>query len=543
MRARTLMVQGTGSGVGKSFLVTGLCRLFAQAGLRVAPFKAQNMSLNAWVTADGGEMARAQAVQAEAAGVEPSVDMNPVLLKPKGEGVSQVILRGRPAGDRRAGELWAGSEELWTAVVEALERLRQRFDLVVLEGAGSPAELNLRRQDLANMRVAEAADAPVLLVGDIERGGIFASLLGTLDLLPPEERRRVRGLVVNKFRGDLRLFADGVRILEERGGVPVLGVLPRLEVEIEPEDSLDLAERAPGGATAGWEPGRLEIAVVLHPHLSNFSDLEPLRRHPGLRLRAVRRPEELGEPDAILLPGSKNTVDDLRAHRESGLAAAVAARARAGSAVVGICGGLQMMGERLDDPDGVEGEAGGWTGGSLPGLGLLPLETRFLPRKRTRQAEGRVVAPGWEGLPVRGYEIHAGRSRLLEGGRPFALLRPAGAAEREGGDGAASPEEADGAFASPLLWGSYLHGLFENEQLLERWLEELRAARARRAPRRVPAGSRAEAGEAGAGAGSAFGRGWRERQYDALAQALREHLDLELLGSLVGVRLEAGSDR
>ncbi|MDI3316884.1 MAG: cobyric acid synthase [Bacillota bacterium] len=317
MRARTLMVQGTGSGVGKSFLVTGLCRLFAQAGLRVAPFKAQNMSLNAWVAADGGEMARAQAVQAEAAGVEPRVEMNPILLKPKGDGVSQVILRGRPLGDLGAGALWAEGERLWAAVAEALDRLREAFDLVVIEGAGSPAELNLRRHDLANMRVAGAAGAPVLLVGDIERGGIFAALLGTLDLLPPEERRRVRGLVVNKFRGDLRLFEDGVRILEERGGVPVVGVLPRLEVEIEPEDALDLGGRAAWTAPAA-EPGTLEIAVVLHPHLSNFSDLEPLRRRPGVRLRPVRRPEELGEPDAILLPGSKNTVDDLRAHRESG---------------------------------------------------------------------------------------------------------------------------------------------------------------------------------------------------------------------------------
>ncbi len=505
MSAGALMVQGTASHVGKSVLVTGLCRLYAQAGVRVAPFKAQNMALNSYVTPEGGEIGRAQAVQAEAAMVTPHVDMNPILLKPTRDHVSQVVIHGRPVREMAAGSYWeTGLAEAWAAVEASYGRLRASYDLVLIEGAGSPAEMNLRARDLANMRVAKLAHAPVLLVGDIERGGIFASLLGTLDLLPEDERRLIAALVVNKFRGDGRLFDQGVRYLAERSGVPVAGVIPWAEIEIPSEDSLSL----PQGD--GALPAEAEVAVVRHPHIANFTDLDALRRTPGVRVRFTVRADEIAAADAVVLPGTKNTVEDLAALHRQGLAAAVLAARRRGAAVVGLCGGLQMLGETLEDPEGLEGGRPG----SHAGLGLLPLRTRYLQGKTTHQAAGRIAAggPGWEGLAISGYEVHSGESSLTPGSRAFAMVE-----RRSGG----TVRVADGAFVDRSLFGTYFHGIFDVPAFRRAFLDEIRV---RKGLRRLMDDEVAQ-GDLGA------------RVFDALAEHLRRHLDLKLLERITGIAL------
>jgi len=438
------MLQGTASHVGKSILTAALCRIFHQQGLRVAPFKAQNMALNAAVTPDGREIGRAQALQALAAGVEPSADMNPILLKPKGGTLSQVVVLGRPVGDMPWGE-YSGRfrAEALDVVRGALTRLLERYELVVIEGAGSPAEVNLKSHDLANMATARLAGAPVLLVADIERGGVFASVTGTLDLLEPEERARVKGVLINKFRGDAALFEAGARWLEERTGLPVLGVIPFLpDLRLDEEDSLGLppARRA-----------ALDIAVIRMPHLSNFTDFDPLTSEPEVGLRYVDRPEALDYPDAVILPGTKNTVEDLRWLYARGLAGAVDRLARAGVPVVGICGGYQMLGHEVRDESGVESAAG-----VTPGLALLPVVTSFEPEKETTRSSGTAL-----GTPVEGYEIHMGKSSYLHGAEPFATL----------GGG-----RWDGAIQGEL-WGTYLHGIFDNGAFRRRWLNRLRERR------------------------------------------------------------------
>src|ERR1700730_7240243 len=400
---RTLMLQGTSSSVGKSFLVAGLCRVYARRGLRVAPFKSQNMALNAAVTADGAEIGRAQAAQAEAAGISAEAAMNPILLKAESDHTCQLVLMGRPLGSFPAAEYRRMREQLWPRDEQSLQDLRRRFDLVLIEGAGSPAEVNLRAGEIVNMRVAAAAGAPVVLVGDIDRGGIFAALLGTLNLLRPAERRRVAGLVVNRFRGDPDLFTDGVAFLEKRSRLPVLGVVPHLEVHVPAEDSLDLEHLQSARADSV-----LDVAVIRLHRISNFDELQPLSAEAGVGLRLVDHPRRLGRPDLIILPGSKATADDLERLRASGLADAIVAAAGSGSAVLGICGGYQMLGRRISDRDG------GGRAGDHPGLGLLPAEVSFEPVKITARRRARVLpAPGLLGraavLAADGYEIHAGR--------------------------------------------------------------------------------------------------------------------------------------
>jgi adenosylcobyric acid synthase len=434
------MVQGSASGVGKSVVATALCQVLAEEGFRVSPFKAQNMSNNAAVTADGGEIGRAQAAQAEAAGVAPSVLMNPVLLKPEADNRSQLVVLGRAIGSYTAQEYWALRPTIWPTITSSLRKLRRTSDVVVIEGAGSPAELNLRGREIANMRLARHAAARVLLVGDIDRGGIFAQLLGTLDLLRPDERRLIFGLLVNRFRGDRRLFDGGVRILRRRSGLPVLGVLPyEPELDVPDEDSASLDR--PRSRVAST----IRVALMAYPRIANFDDLEPLR-HAGVDVDIVRRPAALGWPDLIVLPGSKSTIDDLIWLRRSGLAAAVMRAAAAGVPVLGICAGYQMLGESLEDPDGIEGPSR-----STPGLSLLPVVTRFRSPKQTRQVHGTIavgsaLAPS--GTPFNGYEIHTGVTRRI-GGSPFALL--ADGQEAAGEDGAVSP---DG-----LVVGTSVHGL------------------------------------------------------------------------------------
>lgn len=510
MTAKTLMIQGTASSVGKSLLVAGLCRLYARRGLRVAPFKAQNMSNNAGVTAEGGEIGRAQVVQAEACGIPPHVDMNPVLLKPEADSRSQVVVLGKKLDTLPARDYYRRKAELWEVVTAALARLRARADLVIIEGAGSPAELNLRRGDIVNMAVALHAHAPVLLVGDIDKGGIFAQLLGTLWLLAEEERALVRGLIVNKFRGDPGLFADGVRILEERGSVPVLGVIPWLHDHgIAEEDGAGLSARddaSPLSASRATAPPShcgdvsppFDIAVIKLPRIANFDDFDPLAAEPGVRVRFVQSPEALGRPVALILPGTKHTLADLAWLRATGLADALLGHAQRGAALVGICGGYQMLGRVIRDPAGVEG------GGEAAGLGLLPVKVTFAGEKVTQQAVARPLGrwpwlPGDE--PLTGYEIHAGRAEtpapLLE------LSRPDGS---RAFDGAATP---DGR-----IWGTHLHGLFHNDAFRRAWLSSLGW---RPSGPTVPYLARKAAA------------------YDRLADALEAALDVRRLDAIIGV--------
>ncbi|MEI7769731.1 MAG: cobyric acid synthase [Chloroflexales bacterium] len=445
------MVLGTASSVGKSTLVAALCRIAARRGLRVAPFKAQNMSNNAAVTADGGEIGRSTAVQAEAARVAPTVQMNPVLIKPEGHMRSQIIVEGRPWRSLDALDYWQRKDLLWEVVTRNLDALRGQYDLVIAEGAGSPVELNLKPRDIVNARVATYAQARTLLVGDIDAGGIFAQLLGTLMLLEPAERALICGLVANRFRGDPALFHDGVAILEQRSGLPVLGVVPWVDdLGLAEEDAVAL-ERGPAPAGAG-----VGIAVLRIPAIANFDDVDPLAREPGVYVRYVDRPHEIAGAAAVIIPGTKHTLAARRWLSERGFDAALASFP---GAVVGICGGYQLLGTRISDPLGVEG-----AGGDAPGLGLLPVETVFAAEKRTVQIEARAHAPWAAGAPLRGYEIHAGRT-AGPAGIPLATITRRGEAPDCEGDGSIS---ADGR-----IWGCYIHGIFANPAFRRGWLGSL----------------------------------------------------------------------
>src|SRR4051794_30171826 len=397
------MVQGTASHAGKSTLVTALCRILRQDGLRVAPFKAQNMALNSFVAAEGGEIGRSQALQAEAAGLDPSIDMNPILLKPEGDARSQVVVSGHPIGSMAAGEYQRRKLEFWPTVTAALDRLRNQFDVVVAEGAGSPAEINLKHADLTNMRIARYANAPVLLVGDIDRGGVFAALFGTLELLDPDERALVRGFAINKFRGDRAILAPGLDMLRERTGVPCLGVLPFLRgLDLPEEDSLGLEPTHTDSPAFADDEQAVDIAVVRLPRIANFDDFAPLQAEPGVRVRYVESGEALGQPDLAIIPGTKTTMADLAWLRESGLADALCRLAASGTPIVGICGGYQMLGRTILDPNGSESSVP-----SMLGLGLLPVDTVFEPVKRTVQVRGRVLTDSGPFAAAAGSEIVA----------------------------------------------------------------------------------------------------------------------------------------
>ena len=493
MKAKTLMVLGSMSSAGKSLLVTGLCRVYARRGMKVMPFKAQNMSNNAAVCA-GGEIGRAQAVQAYAAGVEPHVDMNPVLLKPEADARSQVILRGLVWDTLDAKDYYARKQMLWKEVTGSLDRLRLQAELVIMEGAGSPVELNLREQDIVNLAAARYAQAPCLLVGDIDRGGIFAQMLGTLDLLEAQDHKLVRALVINKFRGDLDLFNDGVCMLEERGSIPVLGVLPYLRDHgIPDEDAAALDEVMLAGQDF------LDAAVIHLPHISNFDDFDPLRYEPGVRVRFVRSAQKLGQPDAVFLPGSKNTIGDLAWLERSGLAAAIRALAAADVPVIGFCGGFQMMGTEVLDERHVESDID-----RLTGLGLLPVKTSMGQQKTVTRSRARVLAHSGcfekiSGELVEGYEIHLGQSETQH---PLVEIN-----QREGQyvnalDGACS---ADGK-----VWGCHLHGLMENDNLRRAWLESMDVE-----PSSIPF------------------KELRQRSYDGLADSLEAALDMDLLDRII----------
>lgn len=512
--AHTLMIQGTASSVGKSTIVAGLCRLFAQEGYRVAPFKAQNMALNAAVTRSGGEIGRAQAVQAEAAGIEPTVEMNPILLKPEGHARSQVIVLGRPLGTMEARAYYQHRAGFSDIVQHALTTLRQNYDLVIIEGAGSPVEINLAHYDLVNMRVAALADAPVLLVGDIDQGGIFASILGTLMLLQPEERTRVKGVIVNKFRGDLSLWSDGERLLAARSGVPVLGTLPFLDhLRIAEEDSVSLHRGTAALFQQTSESTGVDIVLIRFPYLSNYDEFDALAADPRVRLHVVAHPHEFPlHPDLIILPGTKNTFSDLSWLWRQGLAQHIRQCSNRGSAVLGICGGYQMLGERVSDPFGVEAEAGTVE----RGIGLLPLETVFgsLAQKVTQRNQAHLDVQAHYGLfanvgdtLLHGYQIHVGQTRVSasEVSRGHALLHVDGGQE----DGWLDEEG----------WcaGCSLHGLFENEDFRQDMLSVLIQ---RRSYHHEPLTH------------VAFSR---EDEYNRLAQTLRQSLDIHTLTTLCGL--------
>lgn len=424
--AKTIMLQGTGSHVGKSILATALCRIFRQDGHRVAPFKAQNMALNSYVTKSGGEMGRAQVAQAEAAGLEPAVEMNPVLLKPTGNSSSQVIVLGRSVGNMSASRYHAGySAELLKVVEESLRKLQRDFDVVVIEGAGSPAEINLKAHDIVNMRIARLAPAPVLLIADIDRGGALAAVVGTLELLEPEERDLVKGIIINKFRGDIKLLEPALEFLTARTGKPVVGVVPHISlIGVDDEDSVSLDDKP---AVAG---GDIAIAVVATPRISNFTDFDALAAESGVALRYVRRGEPLGSPDLIILPGSKNTTADLLYLREQGYEREILRLAAAGTPVIGICGGYQMLGREIRDPGHTESDLD-----RVAGLGLLDTVTTFAPEKITHQVaarcgEGAFLGVYWPG-ELTGYEIHMGRTEFFGPVRPaFTITARSGGAVR-----------------------------------------------------------------------------------------------------------------
>lgn len=498
-KLRPIMFAGTGSDVGKSIIATAFCRIFRQDGYRPAPFKAQNMALNSYATPDGLEIGRAQAVQAEAAGVPCHTDMNPLLLKPQSDHTSQVVLNGRPIGNRNAYDYFRkeGREELRSEVCAAYDRLAARYNPVVLEGAGSISEINLRDTDLVNLPMALHAGADVILVGDIDRGGVFASVYGSLTLLRPHERRCIKGILINKFRGDIRLFESGVKMLEELCDIPVIGVVPYYkDIYIEEEDSVALASKS-----VRAEQGKVNVAVILLRHLSNFTDFNVLERDSRVHLFYTNNVDELAKADIILLPGSKSTLDDLYELRRNGVAAAIIRARREGATVMGICGGYQMMGQEVLDPEHVEGDIE-----RLPGLGLLPVSTRMTAEKVTRQVRLKVTGK-WktengkqrteEGFPLSGYEIHMGATIPVEGtsASPLNLLE----------DGT-----ADGYFIDDTCMGTYIHGILDNPEFIDLLLHRF-------------------AGKLSANAETFDYRRFKEEQYDKLADHVRRHVDMPLV--------------
>ncbi|MBD2579200.1 cobyric acid synthase CobQ [Oscillatoria sp. FACHB-1406] len=455
---KSIMVVGTTSHAGKSLITAGLCRILARRGWRVAPFKGQNMALNAYVTQMGGEIGYAQAVQAWAAGVTPWVEMNPILLKPQGDATSQVILHGKAVGTTSASDYYENYFNIgWQAIQDSLERLSSEFDLIVCEGAGSPAEINLKHRDLTNMRVARYLNAPTLLVVDIDRGGAFAHVVGTLALLEPEERKLIKGVAINKFRGQRSILQPGIDWLEQYTGIPVLGVIPWSDRMFPAEDSLDLLERR------GRKPNpELTIAVIRLPRIANFTDFDPLEAEPSVCVKYIDPGQSLGYPDAIILPGSKTTIADLTVLHESGTAQRIQEYAAAGGTVMGICGGFQMLGQMVSDPEKLEGSIA-----ECRGLNLLPLKTILSRNKVVRQRTVNSEFPT-AGLPVEGYEIHQGRSLLVE--LKKGQLK----------------EDYHPLFNDPslgivdkamLTWGCYLHGLFDNGAWRRAWLNHLRQRR------------------------------------------------------------------
>lgn len=541
--ARSIMIQGTMSNAGKSILAGGLCRVLKQDGFRVAPFKSQNMALNSFITRDGLEMGRAQVMQAEAAGVEPDVCMNPILLKPTNDTGSQVIVNGEPVGTMSAAEYYRHKRDYIPAILEAYRRLEQSCDVIVIEGAGSPAEINLKQDDIVNMGLAELVDAPVLLAGDIDRGGVFAQIVGTVMLLEEKERKRIKGTIINKFRGDVSILKPGLAMLEEKTGIPVVGVVPYFYLDIDEEDSL--TERFQKKDSAGL----VDLAVIRLPRISNFTDFAPLEAMEEVSVRYISSPAEFGNPDAVLLPGTKNTIQDLLWMRQNGLEAKILQHAGRGGLVFGICGGYQMLGISVSDPDGAEQK------GIVKGLGLLPVRTMFRQEKRRTRVQGHFrrltgMLEGMSGAAIEGYEIHMGESypagsepgETALGGSVRGEAVPGGAAIAESGaeepggsgDGRALVEfteetakgehpalRADGAQCGNV-YGCYVHGIFDAPQAAKGFLSAILKKKGYD-PEQIRVTD------------------WKthkEEQYDRLADIIRSSLDMEAVYKII----EKGND-
>jgi len=517
--AATIMLQGTASDVGKSLLTTALCRILRQDGYQVAPFKSQNMSLNSYITPDGKEIGRAQGMQADACGIAATTDMNPILLKPTGNMSSQVVVHGKPYKDLNARayrEQYLPIAE--TIVKEALARLRSQNDVVVIEGAGSPAEVNLKDRDIVNMRLAGWAEAPVILVADIDRGGVFASIVGTMEILEPHERDRVCGIIINKFRGDVSLLQPGVDWLEARIGKPVLGVVPYLPgLTLEDEDSLSLDHKL----ASGNQPARvneLDIAVIRLPRISNFTDIDPLLHEPDVHVRYITSQRDFGTPDVVLIPGSKNTIEDLKFLHQSGIAACLLNYVTQGGRIVGICGGYQMLGERLIDPDGIESGNTNFNDYShVAGLGIFPMETAFLSDKFTERVSGFVatdfgISPhvtssigAHSQPPIQGYEIHMGQTQFLGPvTHPFQIKVDRTA------DKTTQFHEEGAITADGRIWGTYIHGILHNDEFRLVWLNRIRADKGLPLQEQIVA----------------FGT-LREQSFDLLADHFRKYVDVE----------------
>jgi len=489
--AKNIMIQGTMSNAGKSLLVAGLCRIFRQDGFATTPFKSQNMALNSFITEEGLEMGRAQVVQAEAAGVSPSVFMNPILLKPTNDMGSQVIVNGEVIGNMNARDYFTYKKELVPDILKAYQQLERQFERIVIEGAGSPAEINLKQDDIVNMGLAKLVDAPVLLVGDIDRGGVFAQLAGTVMLLEPKERARIQGMIINKFRGDQSILDPGVEMIQEITGIPVVGVVPYMQVDIEEEDSLT-------GRFAAENPaGLIDIAVIRLPRISNFTDFAVFEQMEQINLHYVTSAGQLGQPDMILLPGTKNTISDLKWLRQNGLEAAIYRAKERGSVVFGICGGYQMLGMHISDPEQVE------EGGQLRGMGLLPVNTTLTREKTRSQVQGCLgkltgVLECLSGIPFAGYEIHMGRTELDE-------VQGAAVAEIQ-----QQTYRMDGC-CKENVYGTYIHGIFDEEGIVKAMLASLAERKG------ITLGNLTQMTR----------KEYKETQYNLLADTLRRHLDME----------------
>ncbi|MGE4588756.1 MAG: cobyric acid synthase [Acidaminococcaceae bacterium] len=495
--AKAIMVQGTMSNAGKSLVTAGLCRVFNQDGYKVAPFKSQNMALNSFITRNGAEMGRAQVVQAEAANIEPSVLMNPILLKPTSDKGSQVIVNGEAIGTMTASEYFAFKTQLIPEIMKSYTQLDAENDVIVIEGAGSPAEINLRGQDIVNMGMAKMAKSPVLLVADIDRGGVFASIYGTLMLLEEDERAMVKGLVINKFRGDINILKPGLEMIEEKTGIPVVGVLPMLKVDIEDEDSL--SERL----DARSEIQAIDIAVIKIPRMSNYTDFNVFELIPGVSVRYVKSVNELQSPDMIIIPGTKNTIADLLWLRQIGLEAEIQKKAHAGTVIFGVCGGYQMLGKKLSDPFGVE------EGGDIAGIGLLDVETIFAEKKRTIQVEGNFVEvqgifKDLSGCSFHGYEIHSGVTNFPIN-TALSNMKPI----YEEGD--IVPEGSQTITDTMNIYGTYVHGIFDGDGIAKKIIDALLAKKGLKSED-IQTISFAE---------------YKKQQYDILAEQVRKNLDMQ----------------
>lgn len=499
MKNKSIMIQGTASSVGKSILVAGLCRVLMQDGYKVAPFKSQNMALNSFITQKGNEMGRAQVVQAEAAGVEPTVEMNPILLKPSADKMAQVIIDGKVYKNMTAMEYHEYKPTLKNKIQEIYHRLSEKNDYIVLEGAGSPAEINLRENDIVNMGMAEISDSPVILVGDIDRGGVFASLYGTYELLTPEEKKRIKGVIINKFRGDKKILEPGLRQLEDLIDVPVLGVMPYLDLKIEDEDSVSRRFYEKNNS------GDLDIEVLYLPHVSNFTDFNVFETMEDVNLNYVMRGEEITSPDVLIIPGSKNTIEDLMYLRNTGLEEQILRASKNGTIIVGICGGYQMLGNTLSDPYQTETRLG-----KVNGMGLLDIDTVFEKEKTTTQVTGKVITekgPLLKDLSnclIKGYEIHMGQTSLNEMAEPWIELETSLGKKVTRVDGAVNKDAS--------VIGTYIHGIFDEKDFSRKWINNIRQMKGLDKITTKDSHTFEE---------------FKQQEYDKLAKAIRENLALD----------------